>query len=508
VGFPVQELVSNLSVLKDSELLYERGLYPQSSYVFKHALTREVIYESILDKRKKRLHEEIGDAIEELYKDNLSGYFEALSEHYFLSENYSKSAHYSKLAARKAERAASFNDAIPYAKKRVTSLERLSQTEDVEKQITNARTRLGLYLMETYRLTEAKEAIVPIVDFAVRHDYKSRLCEIYTILGSYYWFVEDNYSETFKALEKALTIAEEVNDFITFALGNTWVGCAFGWNCEFEKSVNHLQKALELNVAANNPFGIVIMKSDLAYFSYFISGRIDLQFKTSAEGVKIAEESGIIESKAAAYVSHGVSCYGKGLLEETNKYLMNGFGFCERMNLPGWSAVALLLLGESCFEMGDFQRSKEYYEKGTLALDRDRMFPSWAGWGKVCVARAKVMNKEKDVNLESLYAHSRNNKIKAAEGWIQRHIGEILLNIDGQRISEAEHWIQSAIEADQRNCMMFHLGNDYALYADLLKRKGDRSKAQEHLGKAIEILRECGADGWVVKYEEQMAKLK
>jgi len=70
-GLPEQELLSNLSVLKDSELLYERGIYPQSNYIFKHALTREVVYDSILAKRKKKLHEEIGNAIEELYRDNL-----------------------------------------------------------------------------------------------------------------------------------------------------------------------------------------------------------------------------------------------------------------------------------------------------------------------------------------------------------------------------------------------------------------------------------------------------
>ena len=64
---PEPQLLSHLSVLKDSELLYERGIYPETTYVFKHALTRDVVYESILTKKKKRLHEEIGNAVEELY---------------------------------------------------------------------------------------------------------------------------------------------------------------------------------------------------------------------------------------------------------------------------------------------------------------------------------------------------------------------------------------------------------------------------------------------------------
>jgi tetratricopeptide (TPR) repeat protein len=157
--------------------------------------------------------------------------------------------------------------------------------------------------------------------------------------------------------------------------------------------------------------------------------------------------------------------------------------------------------------MGNFEKSKEHYQKESWVLENIRLWPSWANAGKVGSARSKVMNKEKDVDLESLYIHSRNNKVKAAEGWVARCIGEILLNIDDQHISEAEHWIQKAIEADQRNRMMFHLGKDYALYTDLFKRKGDRSKAQENLGKAVEIFKECGADGWVVKAEKELAKL-
>jgi class 3 adenylate cyclase len=73
-GLPEKELLTYLSALKDSELLYERGIYPQSNYIFKHALTRQVVYDSILAKRKKKLHEEIGNAIEELYKHTLSEY--------------------------------------------------------------------------------------------------------------------------------------------------------------------------------------------------------------------------------------------------------------------------------------------------------------------------------------------------------------------------------------------------------------------------------------------------
>ncbi len=55
--------------------------------------------------------------------------------------------------------------------------------------------------------------------------------------------------------------------------------------------------------------------------------------------------------------------------------------------------------------------------------------------------------------------------------------------------------------------VMFHLAEDYVLYADFCKRKGDLPKAKEKLNKAIEIFTECGVDGWVEKYEKELGEL-
>ena len=67
------------------------------------------------------------------------------------------------------------------------------------------------------------------------------------------------------------------------------------------------------------------------------------------------------------------------------------------------------------------------------------------------------------------------------------------------------NWIKKAIEVDKMNGTSWSLGGDYALYSELFKRKGDITKAKESLGKAIEIFKECGADGWVSKYEKELA---
>jgi class 3 adenylate cyclase len=89
-----KELLSQLSVLKDSELLYERGVYPQSTYLFKHALTQEVAYNSLLLKRRKEIHGEIGEAMEALYPDRLEEHCELLAYHYAQSANPDKAVQY------------------------------------------------------------------------------------------------------------------------------------------------------------------------------------------------------------------------------------------------------------------------------------------------------------------------------------------------------------------------------------------------------------------------------
>jgi tetratricopeptide (TPR) repeat protein len=90
----------------------------------------------------------------------------------------------------------------------------------VAKQIIDARTILGLYMAQLSSIAEAKKAIDPIFDLALKYDYKRRLCQIYAIVGAYNYFVEEDYLEASKHLEKALKISEEVNDIVSLVLAN------------------------------------------------------------------------------------------------------------------------------------------------------------------------------------------------------------------------------------------------------------------------------------------------
>ena len=97
-----EDLKASLLNLQGLEFIYEKQLFPELEYIFKHALTQEVAYNSLLLKRRKEIHEKIGQAIEELYSERLEEYYELLAYHYVRSDNKLKAVEYLSLANRKA----------------------------------------------------------------------------------------------------------------------------------------------------------------------------------------------------------------------------------------------------------------------------------------------------------------------------------------------------------------------------------------------------------------------
>jgi len=503
-GLTEQELLSHLSGLKDSELIYERGIYPQSTYIFKHALTRDVVYDSILSKRRKKLHGHVGNAIEELYKDNINEHYEVLAEHYIASENYEKAAEYSTLAARVAEMVGSLNDAIAYSEKAVACLEKLPETEEITEKIIDARTALGMYLLRMLFYKEARDAIAPITEKAIKSGYKSIFPKIFTILGTYEFNVREDLDKSFQYFEDAVKIAEELNDKGSLYLASFRLALSYSLNCEFEKGDKYFENAFNIVKTANNLLGMSATKSYQSIFCYQWWGRLKLSEKTALEAIRIAEESGDIYTKAMAYTTLGWTLIEKGMIEEAKKNLLMGIEFCEKINYDIFNAIARYKLAQAYYETGRWQKSMEQYTKAAVFVEHCGGFRSWSEHLRLGAIMAMVKMENSKIDLDNFNKYTEKARLRAWDGWKSRYIGEILLNIDDKHLSEAEEWIKKAIMPDDKNTMMMHLGEDYKVYSDLLKRKGDKLRARENLIKAIEIFRECGADERAKNAEKEL----
>jgi len=503
---PEQELLSHLSVLKDAELLYERGIFPQSTYIFRHALTREVVYDSILTKRRKLLHEKIGDTIEAMCVNTIADHYGSLVEHFLASDTHEKAANYARLASKKAEKTVSFNDAILYSEKGIACLEKLPVTAEVRKKIIDTRTILALYLNQMGNFCKAKETIDPIMELAMHKGYTRRLAQMYIITGSFYLWTEEDSSQATQDLAHALSLAEQFGDLFSVAMASFYSAHAAAFDCRFQEALSHIEKMLNINLAVNSLWGTSLAKSNQSWFQWS-HGQIELGYRTSSEGVKLAEQSGDIYSNAWARTFHGVSCFGRGAFQEASENLSKGIRLGERISQIPITSQAYWALAEVQLEMGEYEIAQKAYRDCIELLNSGRFLPSWSNMARIALEKTRVLSGEKDVGLEPLRRYLTDNRMKVDEGWTRRHLGEILMIIGDQHFPEAQHWIEEAIEADRRNQMMFSLGRDHAVYSELFKRKGDREKAKEQLFRAIDIYKECGADGWVTRAEEELAKL-
>src|SRR5262249_30177545 len=124
------EVQHYLDTLKHLEFIHERRFFPELEFIFKHAVTQDVAYQSLLALRRKELHGSIGRAMEDLYGDRLEEQATILAYHYARSDRQDKAIEYALLAGdcaarlyANAEARTYYEDALSAARALPTSAE-------------------------------------------------------------------------------------------------------------------------------------------------------------------------------------------------------------------------------------------------------------------------------------------------------------------------------------------------------------------------------------------------
>jgi tetratricopeptide (TPR) repeat protein len=113
-----------LGELVGLELIYQTQFYPELAYMFKHALTHEVVYESLLFSKRRALHAEVGEVVEELYAARLVEYYEMLAHHFERAEVWDKAVDYLVKAGLKARGNFALETALSFFERAKGILER------------------------------------------------------------------------------------------------------------------------------------------------------------------------------------------------------------------------------------------------------------------------------------------------------------------------------------------------------------------------------------------------
>src|SRR6266536_1498872 len=142
-----EELRLSLTRLQAAEVLYEISLFPDLEYTFKHALTHEVAYGSLLQERRRALHARIVEAIEKLYSDRLTEQVELLAHHASRGEVWEKAMAHLHQAGRKAAARSAYQEAASYFEQALETLKHLPESRKTLEHGIELRIDLGSALI-------------------------------------------------------------------------------------------------------------------------------------------------------------------------------------------------------------------------------------------------------------------------------------------------------------------------------------------------------------------------
>jgi len=511
-----QELLSNLSVLKDSELVYERGIYPQSTYIFKHALTQDVAYNSLLLKKRKNIHQEIGKTIEQIYPERLEEFYEILAYHYSKSGINKKTYQYFKLSGEKATRNYSNWEAFRFYKEALQALKKETKTEqNLKEQLEILRSMLG-----PMRILGSPEDSLQILEYGEKLSQElgneKSLALFHSRLGHYFTIKEGDPLRGIEYCEKSFREAEKIEDIElmaktgmdlcasssiagqhwrsasaaskaiallektkkeheSFGTGNNvysamngWHGLGMGWLGNFEEGEVSLEKGLQFATEINSKTDLGFIEFLSGWF-FILKGDGEKAIKHFESAIRYMEEVKYTNILGMAWNGLGWGYYLTGELETAKKNTEKGFKTQSNAGISMWLCYYFLVLSMVHFDSGDLDNAQ------------------------ICIQEALRL--------------SQNQNEKANEGLSKIWLGRILVKADPSKDNNAEKCLLQGInileELKIRSCST----QGYLFLGELYSDKGETETALKNLKKAEGRFREMGMDYWLSKTQEVLGRL-
>ncbi len=540
MGISERELLTHLSVLKDSELLYERGIHPQSTYIFKHALTQEVAYDSLVRQRRRDIHARIAREMEELYADRIEEHFEMLSHHFEQSGHAAKAVDYLILAGEKSNKHNAVQAASEFFQKALGLAENEGIKLEVETEIriNRGRARAGFNIGD---IDTAVEGYRKVIEISRRQGMLDQ--ERKGLLGltsmMYMWPVRAEAEQT---LEEAMSWAKEKGDKAFESITLSYMGHstivdgepqkAFQMTLDAqriamatgereaifttrmmrsfsERLLGNPKKTIELTEGmfeslrksyALNPLMYLILLRGIALAEV---GRIEDSIAILRKGMDISEKFGAFFRLASFHNSLGY-CYGEIhqhqhawrqnlRSEEIARRQMKEYPLGRHLYAE-FAAQASVNLMENLFDQGKWDAASDRMEslkEESGSKDYDLMRYRWETRMNYLAARILLFRNE-HARAEALIqegiktARTQNNKKR--EGCFLRVLGDI-------QFSRGE--IDNAIKSINEGILVLKdVGNPrqlweaYASLATGLGKLGRTSDAREHWGAAAEIIQD------------------
>lgn len=349
-----------LQALKAAELIYEVYRSPEPAYVFKHALTQDVAYNSLLTRRQQALHQRIGQAIETIYADRLSEQVEVLAHHFVHAEVWHKALPYLCQAAEKAVQAFFTHEALALYDQALHASTHLSEATTVQTRMAIHQARANLYwvLSDPRRAHAEHERVLAL---ARQVGDRERQGIALAALGSMS-FVAQDLDRALVESNQAVAIAEEVGSQRILAAGLCTIGGVHMIIGQLGQAEEELTRTSTISCAVGDAacqaislYCVGLIKNWQGEFAEAMRLQHDVQ--------RIAREHHLLVERLRSLFVGGIILVGKGDYEQARTTLEEGLALAEQLDNELYTYRMLNTLGWLYSELGDLERALDLNQR-------------------------------------------------------------------------------------------------------------------------------------------------
>jgi class 3 adenylate cyclase len=225
---------------EEKDLVYPEHTIPELEYAFKHALTQEATYQSILEKKQKEFHLQIARGIEQLYYERLDEYYEELAQHYSKTDNAEKAVEYLLKAGEKAKKNYANETAISYFLEVLNTMDEKGFVRDHWK--LEAQKGLGELYILTGKSVEAEKVFHEAITLGEKLKLSSReLVRLYAqVCEALHW--QSRNDEAIKYAEMGLNLLGDDTECVEAMLINYQIAASSAGKGNVKEWDNRIQK--------------------------------------------------------------------------------------------------------------------------------------------------------------------------------------------------------------------------------------------------------------------------
>jgi class 3 adenylate cyclase/tetratricopeptide (TPR) repeat protein len=504
-----------LTHLQAAEFLYKTRLFPEIEYTFKHALTHQVAYESLLQERRRALHARIVEAIEALAGDRVAEQVERLAHHALRGEVWEKAVAYCRQAGEKALARSAYREAAGSFEQALSALRHLPERHDTLEQAIDLRLALRTALHPSgdsggilAYLREA-EALATVLDDS------RRLGQVSMFLSQHF-YVMGAHDQAITSGQRALALATASEDIVLHALANRYLGIAYQLQGDYRRAIDCCtQTVASLEGARSHErFGQVVLPAVSSYawlaWCHAELGMFAEGNTLGQEGLRIAEAVDHPGSLMLASWGLGLLTLYQGHMHRALPLLECAVSLCQDAGFLIYFPLMAAALGAAYTRVG---RGTDAVPLLTQALEQTTA-TDMAGFQALCclpLGEAQMLAarlKEAHALAERALALAREHQERGHEAYALRLLGDIAARREPLESSQASGDYGQALTLAEELGMR-PLQSHCRLGLGMLYAKiGRQEPAWTELSAAIALYRSMEMTFWLPQAEAMLAQVE